>query len=92
MNKEKVSIDMKNYQKLQDEIIVKAIQENLTPSNFSDENNFQNWHRAMAIILQIVSNLKDINLNNIDKLDLAWKYQFDEINGDIQLILFMVIK
>lgn len=83
--KKNFSIDMKNYQELPDEIIVKAIQENLTPSNFSDENNFQNWHRSHGNhSSNRFSNLKDINLNNIDKLDLAWKYQFDEINGDIQ--------
>ena len=86
-NEQKInfSIDMKNYQELPDEIIVKAIQENLTLSNFSDENNFQNWHRSHGNhSSNRFSNLKDINLNNIDKLDLAWKYQFDEINGDIQ--------
>ena len=83
--KENFSIDMKNYQGLPDEIIVKAIEEGLTSSNFSDENNLQTWHRSHGNhSSNRFSNLKDINLSNIDKLDLAWKYQFEEISGDIQ--------
>ena len=83
--KNNFSVNIKNYQELPDEIIIKEIKKNFTLSNFSDENNFQNWHRSHGNhSSNRFSNLKDINLSNIDKLDLAWKYKFDEISGDIQ--------
>ena len=47
------SVNMKNYQELPDEIIVKGVEKNFTLSNFSEENNFQNWHRSHEITLLI---------------------------------------
>ena len=78
-------INKEEYQKLPNEILVEGVKENLTMSNFSDKNNLENWHRSHGNhSSNRFSNLKDINLDNIENLELAWKYQFDQINGDIQ--------
>ena len=83
--KKNFSINMKKYQELPGEIIVEGARKNLTLSNFSDENNLENWHRSHGNhSSNRFSNLKDITLDNINKLDLAWRYQFEEISGDIQ--------
>lgn len=83
--KKNFSINEEDYQKLPYEIIVEEIKENFTLSNFSEKNNLQKWHRSHGNhSSNRFSDLKDINLNTIKNLDLAWKYQFDEINGDIQ--------
>ena len=83
--KNNFSIDIQNYEELPDEIFIKGIDDNSTVSNFLDKNNFKNWHRSHGNhSSNRFSDLSNINLDNIDSLDLAWKYQFDEINGDIQ--------
>ena len=78
-------INKEEYQKLPNEILVEGVKENLTMSNFFEKNNLENWHRSHGNhSSNRFSNLKDINLDNIENLELAWKYQFDQINGDIQ--------
>ena len=83
--KKNFSINKEEHQNLPDEITVEGIKVNLTISNFSEKNNFEKWHRSNGNhSSNRFSNLKDINLDNIKNLELAWKYQFDQISSDIQ--------
>lgn len=83
--KKDFSVNVKEYQDLPNEIFIDGIKKNLTLSNFLEKNNLQIWHRSHGNhSSNRFSGLKDINLSNISNLDLAWKYQFKEINGDIQ--------
>ena len=78
-------INKEEYQKLPNEILIEGVKENLTMSNFFDKNNLEKWHRSHGNhSSNRFSNLKDINLDNIKNLELAWKYQFDQISSDIQ--------
>ncbi len=83
--KKNFSVNIKEYQDLPNEILIESIKENLTPSNFSERNNSKIWYRSHGNhSSNRFSSLKDINLSNIKNLDLAWRYQFKETNGDIQ--------
>ena len=66
--------------KLPEELIIKKTNkysENLYPM----DNNGANWHRNYAnSASNRFSSLKQIKKNNLNKLDLAWKY---EIKGDV---------
>ena len=83
--KKKFSVDIETYQELPEEILVEGIKKGLTLSTFADKNNLQKWHRSHGNhSSNRFSDLKNINLNNIENLDLAWKFKFDQIIGDIQ--------
>ncbi len=74
-----------NYIDLPEEKIITGKKKNFTLNVL--ENNFETneWHRSHGSNTSTrFSNLKEINLENIDKLDLAWIYKFDEIKNDIQ--------
>jgi len=65
--------------------IIYAKKKNFTISNSKDKNTTNNWHRSNGNhSSNRFSDLTQINLNNINKLDLVWKYKFDEIKRDIQ--------
>ena len=83
--KKKFSVDIETYQELPEEILVEGIKKGLTLSTFADKNNLQKWHRSHGNhSSNRFSDLKNINLDNIENLDLAWKFKFDQIIGDIQ--------
>ena len=59
--------------------------DNFSISNFRENNNFYDWKRSHGNhSSNRFSDLKKINLSNIKNLDLAWIYEFKEINRDIQ--------
>ena len=73
-------INKDDRDKLPDELIIKKTNnysQNLYPKN----NNGENWHRNYAnSASNRFSSLKQIKKNNLNKLDLAWKYK---IKGDV---------
>ena len=83
--KKNFSIKTELHQQFPDEILVEGIKSGFTLSNFNDKNNLEQWHRSHGNhSSNRFSDLKNINLNNIENLDLAWKFKFDKIIGDIQ--------
>ena len=73
------------YKKLPNEKIIFGKTDNFTLTTFQESNNLNDWPRSHGNhSSNRFSDLSIININNIDKLDLAWKYKFDEIGRDIQ--------
>ena len=65
--------------------IIAGKKDNFTLSNNSEKNNLYDWLRSHGNhSSNRFSDLKQINLSNISKLDVAWIYEFDEIKRDIQ--------
>ena len=72
------------HNSLPDKIYIKGITTNHTKSNNLSKNNSKEWHRSHGNhSSNRFSNLKNINLNNVENLDLAWSYKFN-IRGGIQ--------
>ena len=65
--------------------VVSGKKNNFTLSKKNEKNNLNEWLRSHGNhSSNRFSDLKQINLSNINKLKLAWVYEFDEINRDIQ--------
>ena len=74
-----------SYLELPEEKIIFGKKNNFTLSSLENSFESNNWHRSHGNnTSNRFSNLKEINLNNIGKLDLAWTFKFDEIKNDIQ--------
>ena len=74
----------KLYNSLENEIIVSTSNQKHTLSNNLSLNNLDQWHRSHGNhSSNRFSNLKDINLSNVNNLELAWKFKFKK-KGDIQ--------
>ena len=70
------------YNDLPSKIHVEGIADKYTSSNNLSKNNLNEWHRSHGNhSSNRFSNLKEINLTNIDDLDLAWSYKFDDLGG-----------
>ena len=75
----------KKFEELPEYKTISAKKNNFTISNFNEKNNLDEWKRSHGNhSSNRFSNLSKINLSNIKNLDLAWKYEFSEINIDIQ--------
>ena len=75
--------NLEEYSNLPDEVIIPAVDVNLTASNKKNFNNDENWTRSHGNhSSNKFSNLKLINKNNIKNLDVAWTYSFEN-KGDI---------
>ncbi len=73
------SQDIKKYNSLPDEIIVPPSQENLTISNGKSINNTKNWSRSHGNhSSNKFSDLKKINTENVNNLEVAWIHTFDK--------------
>jgi len=65
---------------LPDELVISKTKK-YSKNKYPKKNNGNNWHRNYAnSASNRFSNLKKINKNNVNKLDLAWKYK---IKGDV---------
>ena len=83
--KKHFEIDKQYHDNLPNEKIINSIYDNFTKSNGKNKNNLNEWHRSHGNhSSNRFSDLKQINVSNINKLSLAWKFQFDKIEGDIQ--------
>ena len=75
--------NLEEYSNLPDEVIIPAVDVNLTASNKKNFNNDENWTRSHGNhSSNKFSNLKLINKDNIKNLDVAWTYSFEN-KGDI---------
>ena len=75
--------NLDEYSNLPDEVIIPAVDVNLTASNKKNFNNDENWSRSHGNhSSNKFSNLKLINKDNIKNLDVAWTYSFEN-KGDI---------
>ena len=75
----------KKFEELPKYKTISAKKNNFTISNFNEKNNLDEWKRSHGNhSSNRFSNLSKINLSNIKNLDLVWKYEFSEINRDIQ--------
>ena len=75
------SQDIEKYNSLPDEIIVPGSIENLTISNGKSKNNSVDWKRSHGNhSSNKFSNLKKINTENVNKLEVAWTHTFDSKN------------
>ena len=75
--------DLEYYKNLPNEIIVNPASDNLTISNNKNYNNSINWKRSHGNhSSNKFSNLKQINTENINNLEVAWIHEFDK-NYDI---------
>jgi len=84
-HKEHLNQEDKKFEKLPEFKTISAKKDNFTISNFNEKNNLNEWKRSHGNhSSNRFSNLSEINLSNIENLDLAWKYKFDEIKRDIQ--------
>ena len=73
------------YQELPEEKIIFGKTDDFTINILRKGNNLNDWQRSHGNNMSNrFSNLSQININNIEKLDLAWKYKFNEIKRDIQ--------
>lgn len=71
--------DIQNYNNLPTEIYIKAERKNLTISNKKSTNNGKDWTRSHGNHLSNkFSSLKKINKNNVNNLDVLWKYKFSK--------------
>ena len=69
---------------LLEEIVIKSSND-LTLTNNKNINNSEEWSRSHGNAhSNRFSSLKNINLENINKLDVAWTYEFSEKGWDIQ--------
>ena len=65
--------------------IIYGKKNNFTLSASEEKNNLNDWKRSHGNqFSNRFSDLSLINLSNVDKLELAWKYKFNTINRDIQ--------
>ena len=70
--------------KLPEEIVIKSSND-LTLTNNKNINNSEEWRRSHGNAhSNRFSSLKNINWENINKLDVAWTYEFSERGWDIQ--------
>ena len=70
------------YNTLPDKVYIEGITNKYTNSNGLNKNNLNEWHRSHGNhSSNRFSDLKEINLTNVDDLDLAWIHKFDEIGG-----------
>ena len=86
-DKQKKHLDQKDskYQELPEEKIILGKKRNFTIAVSQKGNNLNNWHRSHGNNMSNrFSDLSQINISNVHKLDLAWKYKFNEIKRDIQ--------
>ena len=84
-HKEHLNQEDNEFEKLPEFKTILAKEDNFTISDFNEKNNFNEWKRSHGNhSSNRFSNLSKINLSNVKNLDLAWKYEFDEINRDIQ--------
>ena len=86
-NQQKKHLDQTDhkYINLPDEKIIFGKKDNYTLNNYEESNNLNDWHRSHGShFSNRFSDLSQINTKNIHKLDIAWKYKFDDINRDIQ--------
>jgi len=75
----------KKYKNLPKEKIIYAKKNNFTLSQISTKSNEIDWHRSHGNHFSNRFSLLDkINTKNINKLGLAWKYEFEKIGNDIQ--------
>ncbi len=75
----------RQFEELPEYKFISAKIDNFTISNFRENNNLYDWKRSHGNhSSNRFSDLKKINLSNIKNLDLAWIYEFKEINRDIQ--------
>jgi len=73
------------YQELPEEKIIFGKTDDFTINILRKGNNLNDWQRSHGNNMSNrFSDLSQININNIEKLDLAWKYKFNEIKRDIQ--------
>ena len=78
----KFTVDKNLYNSLPNKIHVDGIDNKYTNSNNLSKNNLNEWHRSHGNhSSNRFSNLKDVNLTNIDDLDLAWTHEFDGVGG-----------
>ena len=72
-------VDIDYYNSLPDKIIVNPKLENLTIANGKSINNEKDWKRSHGNHLSNkFSNLKKINKDNINLLELAWVHTFEK--------------
>jgi len=68
------------YQSLPDEKIIFGKKNNFTINVSRKGNNLNDWQRSHGSSMSNrFSDLSQINVNNVKKLDLAWKFKFDDI-------------
>ena len=81
--KEFYNVDLNYYNNLPDEIVISPKLTNLTESNGKSINNEKNWKRSHGNnFSNKFSNLKKINKNNVNSLEVAWTHTFEK-KGDI---------
>ena len=70
-------INNDNRNDLPDELVINKTQK-YSKNKYPKKNNGNNWHRNYGnSASNRFSNLKKINKNNVNKLDLAWKYKIE---------------
>ncbi len=73
------SQDIEKYNSLPDELTVPPTLENLTITNGKNINNSKNWARSHGNHLSNkFSNLKKINTENVNNLEVAWTHTFEK--------------
>jgi len=71
--------NLESYNKLKEKVEINNNKEQFTLSINKNFNNLNNWPRSHGNhSSNKFSNLKKINISNINKLDLAWVYTFDK--------------
>ena len=76
------SQELEKYENSPDQIIVSPTTSNLTITNESSVNNDANWNRSHGNNLSNkFSNLKQVNTQNVHKLDVAWTHTFDSYSA-----------
>ncbi len=86
-NEQKKHLDQTDniFESLPETKIIYGKKNNFTLNEIEHKNNQNEWLRSHGNhSSNRFSNLKQINLKNVGKLELAWKYEFDEIKRDIQ--------
>ena len=86
-DEQKKHLDQTNlkYQELPDEKIILGKKSDFTINVLRKGNNLNDWHRSHGNSMSNrFSDLSLINVDNIENLDLAWKYKFDDVKRDIQ--------
>ena len=74
--------NLKEYEKLNDEIIIKGEKDNLTYTNNKNFNNNKNWLRSHGNhSSNKFSNLSQINLDNVNNLRLNWEFKFSKVGA-----------
>jgi len=86
-NTQKKHLDQtdKEFESLPETKIIYGKKNNFTLNETKHENNQNEWFRSHGNhTSNRFSNLAQINLQNVNKLELVWKYKFNEIKRDIQ--------